>query len=55
MSKYDENQIEDGEVVIDLGVLLSDMWRGFKKYWGWILIILVGLRGCLIPGHKAYL
>ena len=41
MSKYDENQIEDGEVVIDLGVLLSDMWRGFKKYWGWILIILV--------------
>lgn len=40
MSKYDQNQMEDDEVVIDLGVLLSDMWRGLKKYWGWIAVII---------------
>ena len=27
MSKYDESQIQEDEVVIDLGVLFSDMWR----------------------------
>lgn len=41
MSKYDESQIQEDEVVIDLGVLFSDMWRGFKKYWLPIILILL--------------
>ena len=41
MSKYDESQIQEDEVVIDLGVLFSDMWRGFKKYWLPIVLIVL--------------
>ena len=43
------NNKENKDDVIDLGVLICDMWKGFKKYW-WLLPILC----CLTAGGAFY-
>lgn len=43
MNEYEIRQREDEEEIeIDLGVLLCDLWKGFKKFW-WIFLILCSL------------
>lgn len=57
MNEYNvQNQnTDDNEIVIDVGILICDLWKGFKKFW-WILLIIccvsaVGVYGKSVRGY----
>lgn len=46
-----QEQQDDDEIVIDLGKLFTDIWKGIKKFW-WLVLLLAVIGACAMCLQK---